>query len=193
MRQQNGCRLSIYFPFLLVDGEWPCVLSPSVSRRRANTVTVCYTSEASVDSEQEEACPSCLQSTHSFIHPPIGSEINPFSDRRLVASGLSNRASGCWPWRGQQSGKKKKKSPPLPWSMQKDTKWNKTKTEAIGSIEAHLHESHPLSGCLCVSVWLSATRECLSGVSWGLLMAGVCFLPLLSTFLFEAHRAAGTF
>lgn len=45
-------------------------------------MAVCYTSGASVDSEQE-ASPSCLKSNYSSIRPPIGSEINPFSD-------------GCW-------------------------------------------------------------------------------------------------
>lgn len=136
---------------------------------------------------------------HPSIHPS-GSEINPFSDRWLVSRGFQTEPQAAGPGGGNNPKiKNKNKITPLPQSTKKNTKWNKTRTEAIGSIEAiggcglaHLHESHPLSGCLCVSVWLSATSVFVGG-SWGLFVAGVCFLLLLNICVLKAHWAAGAF
>ena len=75
-------------------------------------MAVCYTSEAAVDSEQE-VCPSCLQSTHSSIHPPIGSEINPFSDRWLGASGFQTEPQAAGPGGGNNPKGNENHPPPL--------------------------------------------------------------------------------
>lgn len=73
------------------------------------------------------------------------------------------------PGGGSDPKKNENKITPLPRSMQKGTKWNKTKKYwgywvYWGCGLAHLHGSHPLSGCLCVNVWLSATRVFCGGV-----------------------------
>lgn len=151
MRQQNGCRLSIYFPFLLVDGNWPCVLPLSVSRRKANTVAVFYTS---VDSKSGgEVCLSCLQSTHSSIHPPIGSEINPFSDCWLVARGFQTKPQAAGPGGGKKPKRKKKTKKLNPTTDQRKRIQSETKQKlrllGLSRWLAHLQVSHPLWMSVC--------------------------------------------
>lgn len=127
-------------------------------------MAVCYTSEASVDSEQgQEVVPLVYNPLiHPSIHPPIGSEINPFSDRWLVARGLQTEASGCWPWRGQQS-KKKRKSPPSPDQCKIIQNETKQKLRLLGllrllvAVDEHTFMSLILSldVCVCVGVTFS--------------------------------------
>lgn len=74
-------------------------------------MAVCYTSEASVDSEQEVS-PSCLKSNYSSIRPPIGSEINPFSDRCWLAADFKPSLR-LLALEGATIPKRKENNPPL--------------------------------------------------------------------------------
>lgn len=72
----------------------------------------------------EEVCPSCLQSTHSSIHPPFGSEMNPFSDRWLVARGLQTKPQAAGPGGGNNP---QLKSPPSLNQRKKEYKMKRNK------------------------------------------------------------------
>lgn len=131
---------------LHVDGIWPRALSPSVSRRGANTVAVFYTS---VDSKLGgEVCLFCLQSTHSSTHPPIGSEINPFSD--LLPEDFKPSLKLLALERARSQNEKKKVNPFTDRGtiIQSETK-QKLRLLGLSRWSAHLQVSHPLSGCLC--------------------------------------------
>lgn len=154
MRQQNGCSLSIHFPFLLIDGVWPCALSPSVSRRAANKVAVTLQEPRRTPSRERIVPPVKSLSIHPSVRP-LGSGRNPFSDCWLVAKGFLNRASGCWPWRGHHP-KRKENPPPSPDHRRKYKTKEKLRLfglwRLVVAVDEHTFMSliPSLDVCLCV-------------------------------------------
>lgn len=88
------------------------------------------------------------------MHPPIGSEINPFSDRWLEARGFQTEPQAAGPGGGKRPKREKKNKQSLHWSKKKNTKWNKTKTEAIGWLQVSSPSKVSSSLDVCVCMWL---------------------------------------
>lgn len=65
---------SVYFPFLLFDGDSALRL---VTRCWSQTQRLFVTLQKPQQTRGEEVCPSCLQFAHSSVHPSVRLSVHP--------------------------------------------------------------------------------------------------------------------